>query len=91
MTRRRRGSWSSLWAGQGQHRKSRAPCWHRRTGKLILESSSSDASKTTEDHQNEGFLKSIWHNLTNHPAHRQGNETEGKTDDSNKKDGEKKD
>jgi molecular chaperone DnaJ len=20
-------------------------------------------------HKNEGFLKSIWHNLTNHPAH----------------------
>ncbi|CAN8102137.1 unnamed protein product [Discula destructiva] len=31
-------------------------------------SSSSDAS-ATEDHKNEGFLKSIWHNLTNHPAH----------------------
>lgn len=23
----------------------------------------------SEDHKNEGFLKSIWHNLTNHPAH----------------------
>jgi molecular chaperone DnaJ len=22
-----------------------------------------------ESHKNEGFLKSIWHNLTNHPAH----------------------
>lgn len=25
----------------------------------------------SEDHKNEGFLKSIWHNLTNHPAHQQ--------------------
>lgn len=22
-----------------------------------------------ESHKNEGFLKSMWHNLTNHPAH----------------------
>ncbi|KAK7738778.1 mdj1 protein precursor [Diaporthe eres] len=50
----------------------------------------SSDSKTAEDHQNEGFLKSIWHNLTNHPAHRQGNESEGKTDDTKKTDGEKK-
>jgi molecular chaperone DnaJ len=27
-------------------------------------------SRTGDDsHKNEGFLKSIWHNLTNHPAH----------------------
>ncbi|KKY36048.1 putative mitochondrial chaperone [Diaporthe ampelina] len=51
--------------------------------------SNSNASKTAEDHQNEGFLKSIWHNLTNHPAHRQGNETDGKTD-TNKTNDEKK-
>ncbi|KAH9439041.1 hypothetical protein MCOR02_002620 [Pyricularia oryzae] len=34
---------------------------------------SSETSSSTNDadsHQNEGFLKSIWHNLTNHPAHR---------------------
>lgn len=55
-----------------------------------IERSNSDASKTAEDHQNEGFLKSIWHNLTNHPAHRQGNESEGKTDDSSKSKDEKK-
>jgi hypothetical protein len=24
-----------------------------------------------EAHRNEGFLKSLWHNLTNHPAHQQ--------------------
>lgn len=26
-----------------------------------------------ESHRNEGFLKSIWHNITNHPAHRSSN------------------
>ncbi|KAI1758651.1 hypothetical protein GGR53DRAFT_221188 [Hypoxylon sp. FL1150] len=33
--------------------------------------SSREATKNDdpETHQNEGFLKSIWHNLTNHPAH----------------------
>lgn len=64
---------------------------------LILEGSNNDVSKTAEDHQNEGFLKSIWHNLTNHPAHRQGNESDGTTSgkaddkaDSSNTDGEKK-
>ena len=58
-------------------------------GRADIERSNSNASKTAEDHQNEGFLKSIWHNLTNHPAHRQGNETDGKTD-TNKTNDEKK-
>ncbi|KAH6856802.1 hypothetical protein B0I37DRAFT_301094 [Chaetomium sp. MPI-CAGE-AT-0009] len=26
-------------------------------------------------HKNEGFLKSLWHNLTNHPAHQQGSDS----------------
>lgn len=34
---------------------------------------------TSEDHKNEGLLKSIWHNLTNHPAHR-NNDAEGTGD-----------
>lgn len=29
-----------------------------------------NSSKDTDSHQNEGFLKSMWHNITNHPAHR---------------------
>ncbi|KAK3944898.1 DnaJ 1, mitochondrial [Diplogelasinospora grovesii] len=38
--------------------------------------SSTSTSSTTSDeegdsHKKEGFLKSIWHNLTNHPAHHQ--------------------
>ncbi|KUI68487.1 hypothetical protein VM1G_03940 [Cytospora mali] len=51
--------------------------------------SASNGASTAEDHKNEGFLKSIWHNLTNHPAHRQDGESGGKTD-STKPDGEKK-
>jgi molecular chaperone DnaJ len=31
-------------------------------------------SSLEDSHKNEGFLKSMWHNLTNHPAH-QGPET----------------
>ncbi|KAI5922580.1 hypothetical protein F4810DRAFT_257534 [Camillea tinctor] len=40
-----------------------------------------EASKDDDpaSHQNEGFLKSIWHNLTNHPAHK-GNEEQSSSD-----------
>ncbi|RYO78731.1 hypothetical protein DL766_006197 [Monosporascus sp. MC13-8B] len=57
-------------------------------------SSSSSPSEATRDddpatHQNEGFLKSMWHNLTNHPAHRHGSSTgeadADKTDEERKK------
>jgi molecular chaperone DnaJ len=27
-------------------------------------------STSAEDHKNEGFLKSVWHKITDHPAHR---------------------
>lgn len=43
-----------------------------------LSSSTSSSDASAEDHKNEGFLKSIWHNLTNHPAHQK---PEGKADD----------
>ncbi|KAG5930213.1 hypothetical protein E4U42_002615 [Claviceps africana] len=33
--------------------------------------SSTAASSDASSHKNEGFLKSIWHNLTNHAAHQQ--------------------
>ncbi len=36
----------------------------------------------SDDHKNEGFLKSIWHNLTNHPAHQKKPESDTKTSDS---------
>ena len=31
-----------------------------------------------ESHKNEGFLKSMWHNLTNHPAHQDKPESASK-------------
>lgn len=31
--------------------------------------STSDAASTSDDHKNEGFLKSVWHKLTDNPAH----------------------
>lgn len=51
-----------------------------KTAKRIMNinMSGSDA----HSHENEGFLKSMWHNLTNHPAHRQ---TGGSAADSDKK------
>ena len=30
-------------------------------------------------HKNEGFLKSMWHTLTNHPAHQKGEEEASST------------
>jgi molecular chaperone DnaJ len=36
-------------------------------------------------HENEGFLKSLWHNITNHPAHQKKPE-----DDAAPKDGKPK-
>ncbi|KAH8164354.1 hypothetical protein CIB48_g3917 [Xylaria polymorpha] len=54
--------------------------------------SSSGPREATKDddpatHRNEGFLKSMWHNLTNHPAHRDENSTkeEKKPDDKSSK------
>nr|XP_036588283.1 mitochondrial chaperone DnaJ [Colletotrichum truncatum]KAF6799656.1 mitochondrial chaperone DnaJ [Colletotrichum truncatum] len=45
-----------------------------------------------ESHKNEGFLKSMWHTLTNHPAHQKGSETDaGKPSNDTNKNGEKKD
>ncbi|KAK1471493.1 chaperone DnaJ [Colletotrichum cuscutae] len=62
---------------------------------LIPESRTQPASPDdSETHKNEGFLKSMWHTLTNHPAHQKSGEdgaapTDKKTDE--KKDESKKD
>ncbi|ESA43095.1 hypothetical protein GE21DRAFT_6742 [Neurospora crassa] len=48
--------------------------------------SGTSTDNTAEDHKNEGFLKSLWHNLTN-PAHQQKDGSE----EAKKEDGEKKD
>ncbi|KAI1281097.1 hypothetical protein F5Y07DRAFT_355366 [Xylaria sp. FL0933] len=54
------------------------------------DSSSGPREATKDDdpatHRNEGFLKSMWHNLTNHPAHR---DSTGKTSTEEKKPGDK--
>jgi molecular chaperone DnaJ len=50
-----------------------------RSNATTSETGSSDA----ESHKNEGFLKSIWHTLTNHPAHQK--DGEGKEEPSSDK------
>lgn len=46
----------------------------------------------SESHKNEGFLKSMWHTLTNHPAHQKPSETDAdKSTTTDKKSDEKKD
>ncbi|TLS28253.1 hypothetical protein PpBr36_01289 [Pyricularia pennisetigena] len=48
-------------------------------------SETSNSTNNADSHQNEGFLKSIWHNLTNHPAHRKPeSSSEASSGDSNK-------
>lgn len=45
-----------------------------------------------ESHKNEGFLKSMWHSFTNHPAHQKTDGTTGEaTSDANKKQDTQKD
>ncbi|KAI1079193.1 hypothetical protein F5B20DRAFT_545368 [Whalleya microplaca] len=55
--------------------------------------SSSHGTATKDDdpatHQNEGFLRSIWHNLTNHPAHHGGEQPNENPDDKSKGDSKK--
>ncbi|KPM44373.1 DnaJ 1, mitochondrial [Neonectria ditissima] len=47
-----------------------------KTAKRVMNVSSAANSETDpsdpESHRNEGFLKSMWHTLTNNPAHQQG-------------------
>jgi len=49
--------------------------------------STSASSSTTDSHKNEGFLKSIWHSLTNNPAHQDNAEdkSSGSKDSETKK------
>ncbi|KAL8407931.1 hypothetical protein RB594_006655 [Gaeumannomyces avenae] len=58
-----------------------------KTAKRIMNinMSGSDA----RSHENEGFLKSIWHNLTNHPAHRQNGEPAADSEKKPRSDGNK--
>ncbi|KAJ1331759.1 molecular chaperone DnaJ [Microdochium nivale] len=45
----------------------------KRIMNVNMNASGTQASRDNDpaSHENEGFLKSMWHNLTNHPAHRQ--------------------
>lgn len=61
-----------------------------KTAKRVMNvgSSASVDPNNPDSHKNEGFLKSMWHTLTNNPAHQEelGKDTEGeKKEDPNKK------
>lgn len=59
-----------------------------------LNSASKPGEATKDDdpetHRHEGFLKSMWHNLTNHPAHKAAQESSTDDTDSKKKNGDTK-
>lgn len=42
------------------------------------------SSSDPELHKNEGFLKSMWHTLTNHPAHQKNEDGSSSTKDDTK-------
>ncbi|KAE8450563.1 hypothetical protein EG329_006294 [Mollisiaceae sp. DMI_Dod_QoI] len=55
-------------------------------------SSSESGSASADSHKNEGFLKSVWHNLTGNPAHKDSaneSSTSSSKEDSTSKDGKK--
>lgn len=55
--------------------------------------SNNSAAAEGGSHENEGFLKSLWHNITNHPAHQKKPEdgaTTQKDDKPKSEDGPKK-
>ncbi|TDZ25755.1 DnaJ-like protein 1 [Colletotrichum sidae] len=67
-----------------------------KTAKRIMnvtpQGSQPTAPDASESHKNEGFLKSMWHTLTNHPAHQKGSESEAdKSSTDTKKTDDKKD
>ncbi|KAL6923712.1 hypothetical protein FSST1_000986 [Fusarium sambucinum] len=56
-----------------------------KTAKRVMGVGSSRDSNDPESHRDEGFLKSLWHTLTNHPAHQKSNEDGSQNDGSTKK------
>ncbi|KAF5554881.1 molecular chaperone [Fusarium mexicanum] len=56
-----------------------------KTAKRVMGVGSSRDPNDPESHKNEGFLKSLWHTLTNNPAHQKATEDSSKNDDSSKK------
>ncbi|PFH59525.1 hypothetical protein XA68_12228 [Ophiocordyceps unilateralis] len=56
-----------------------------KSARRVMNVSASSSPDDAESHKNEGFLKSIWHTLTNHPAHEntaQDNQADKKTNSS---------
>lgn len=63
----------------------------RRVMNVSSQQPSSADPNDPESHKNEGFLKSMWHSITNHPAHQKdGESTSGTTKDQKKTDDKKK-
>ncbi|EPE09946.1 mitochondrial chaperone [Ophiostoma piceae UAMH 11346] len=50
-----------------------------KTAKRIMNVNRNVDDSNPQSHENEGFLKSMWHNLTNHPAHQ--NKADGTSSD----------
>lgn len=51
--------------------------------KVLSAPADAPATGSAESHENEGFLKSLWHKVTDHPAHRE----DATKNDTVKKDG----
>lgn len=58
-----------------------------KTAKRVMGVGSSRDPNDPDTHRDEGFLKSLWHTLTNHPAHQKPNEDGSQNDGSTKKPG----
>jgi len=57
-----------------------------KTAKRVMGVGSSRDPNDPESHKDEGFLKSLWHTLTNNPAHQKMNEDGSQNDGSKKPD-----
>ncbi|CAJ0549321.1 Ff.00g029340.m01.CDS01 [Fusarium sp. VM40] len=56
-----------------------------KTAKRVMGVSSSRDPNDPESHKDESFLKSLWHTLTNNPAHAKANEDANESDKTSKK------
>lgn len=52
--------------------KGERECCYKRIESALTHVTYSTDRSNPESHKNEGFLKSMWHNLTNHPSHQNG-------------------
>ncbi|KAK4204060.1 putative mitochondrial DnaJ-like protein 1 precursor [Triangularia verruculosa] len=56
-----------------------------KSAKRIMNLHKTSEGSSAESHKDEGFLKSLWHNLTKNPEHMRENDESNKKDDSEKK------